>query len=106
MIILVSCFLTTLSGSPIIEGSGNNLEKTLLPEKILPKQKSTKREQVEIRQNQEELYSREQDDENGKEMKNETKKDKSNPDLDNLSQEVFTTTAGWNKLYILFIFIF
>ena len=100
MIILVSCFLTTLSGSPIIEGSGNNLEN------ILPKQKSTKREQVEIRQNQEELYSREQDDENGKEMKNKTKKDKSNPDLDNLSQEVFTTTAGWNKLYILFIFIF
>ncbi len=104
MIILVSYFLTALSGSPVIEGTGNNLEKN--HENILPKQKSVKKEEVEIHENQaEELYRKEQDDENEKEMKNETKKDISYPDRDNLLQEVLTTT-GWNILYILFTFIF
>ena len=97
MIILVSCFLTALSGSPVIEGTENNLEKN--HENILPKP-------LEIHENQaEELYRKEQDDENEKEMKNETKKDISYPDRDNLLQEVLTTT-GWNILYILFTFIF
>ena len=104
MIILVSYFLTALSGSPVIEGTGNNLEKN--HENILPKQKSAKKEALEIHENQaEELYRKEQDDENEKEMKNETKKDISYPDRDNLLQEVLTTT-GWNILYILFTFIF
>lgn len=104
MIILVSYFLTALSGSPVIEGTRNNLEKN--HENILPKQKSVKKEELEIHENQaKELYRKEQDDENEKEMKNETKKDISYPDRDNLLQEVFTTT-GWNILYILFTFIF
>ncbi|XP_023335909.1 uncharacterized protein LOC111707132 isoform X2 [Eurytemora carolleeae] len=90
-ILLVSYFLTALSGSPVIEGTRNNLEKN--HENILPKQKSVKKEELEIHENQaKELYRKEQDDENEKEMKNETKKDISYPDRDNLLQEVFTTT--------------